>query len=129
MIKTTKQTPASGAKVAMTKDTLEEIAMTRDLKKTDDMKKEEEGMTGEAVDMEDETEAGKEKKGEDTKKEEIETKDEAVPEGLEEKDLDPKEQIQRIERRFLWFERTIKRTKKSIKERGIHLPKVPDKGF
>ena len=35
------------------------------------MKKEEEGMTGEAVDMEDETEAGKEKKGEDTKKEEI----------------------------------------------------------
>ena len=116
------------------------------MEKTDDMKKEEEGMTGEAVDMEDETEAGKEKKGEDTKKEEIETKDEAVPEGLEEKDLDPKEQIQRIERRFPWSrrtikrikkpikrksprsERTIKRTKKSIKERGLHLPEVPDEG-
>ena len=128
MIKTTKQTPASGAKVAMTKDTLEEIAMTRDLKKTDDMKKEEEGMTGKAAEKKDETEAGKKKTGEDKKKEETETKDEVVPGGLEEKDLDPKEQIQRIERRFLWSERTIKRTKKSIKERGLHLPEVPDKG-
>ena len=128
MIKTTKQTPASGAKVAMTEDTLEEIAMTRDLKKMDDMKKEEEGMTGKAAEKKDETEAGKKKTGEDKKKEETETKDEVVPGGLEEKDLDPKEQIQRIERRFLWSKRTIKRTKKSIKERGLHLPEVPDKG-
>ena len=92
MIKTTKQTPASGAKVAMTEDTLEEIAMTRDLKKTDDMKKEEEGMTGKAAEKKDETEAGKKKTGEVTKKEETETKDEVVPGGLEEKDLDPKDQ-------------------------------------
>ena len=65
--------PASGAKVAMMEDILEEIAMTRDLEKTDDMKKEEEGMTGKAAEMKDETEAGKKKTGEDTKKEEIET--------------------------------------------------------
>ena len=76
----------------MMENNLEEIAMRRDLEKTDDMKKEEEGMTGEAVDMEDETEAGKEKTGEDTKKEMIGTKDEVVPRGLEENGLDPKDQ-------------------------------------
>ena len=84
--------PASGAKVAMMEDILEEIAMTRDLEKTDDMRKEEEAVTGEAVEMKDEAEARKKKTGEDTKKEMIETKDEVVPRGLEENGLDPKDQ-------------------------------------
>ena len=49
-------------------------------------------MTGEAAEVKDETEAGKKKSGKDTKKEEIETKDEVIPGGPEEKDLDPKDQ-------------------------------------
>ena len=77
--------------------TLEEMIMTRDLEKTDDMKKEEEGTTGEVVEMKDKAETGKKKTGEDTKKEEIETRrvrptDGVIPGGLEEKDLDPKDQ-------------------------------------
>ena len=47
--------------------------MTRDLEKTDDMKKEEEGTTGEVVEMKDKAETGKKKTGEDTRTEEIET--------------------------------------------------------
>ena len=78
----------------MIKDTLEETDMTRDL---NDMKEEEENTIGGAVEMKDETKAGKKKKGKDTKKEEIETRrvrltDGVIPGGQEEKDLDPKDQ-------------------------------------
>ena len=80
----------------MMEGTLEEMIMTRDLEKTDDMKKEEEGTTGEVVEMKDKAETGKKKTGEDTRTEEIETErvrpeDEVVPGGLEEEDLDPKD--------------------------------------
>ena len=90
---------------------LEELIMTRDLGKTDDMKKEEKGTTGEIVEMKDKTETGKKETGEDTRIEEIERarpedeaiqsklserdrpEDEAVPgTTIEEQDLDSKDQ-------------------------------------
>ena len=81
----------------MIKDTPEETAMTRDLEKTNDRKEEEETTIGGAVEMKDETKAEKKKKGKYMKKEEIETRrvrptDGVIPGGLEEKDLDPKDQ-------------------------------------
>ena len=78
---------------------LEEMTMTGDLGKMDDMKKEEKGttVTGEVVEMRDKTETGKKETGEDTRIEEIETErvrpeEEAVPGSLEEEDLAPKDQ-------------------------------------
>ena len=74
-----KQIPASGAE-----GTQEEMVMARGLEKTDNMKEEEDGMTGGTVDMKDKTEPKKKKTGKDTRSEEMKTErvwpeDEAVP--------------------------------------------------